>query len=196
MKAELIKCYICGEEFEATSHEEIATYICPCQRKVKNIDGALNKLSENKESMNKWDKEAFADYIAKHDQGILWYSSDDGEEINVAERAWKAALQYSRKRARHCVCGDVVGQCSCLDREIVGQEQRIKELEEKLALADKKLKSFDSYVCRDEKLVIAIEVLEMVEDHRKMPHQHEDLQTRLYCLTERAAEALKKIRGN
>lgn len=41
----------------------------------------------------------------------------------------------------------------------------------------------------------AITLIEMVEDHRKMPHQHEDLQTRLYCLTERAREFLEKYRG-
>lgn len=39
------------------------------------------------------------------------------------------------------------------------------------------------------------EVLEMVQDNTKMPHQHSDLQTRLYCLSERATEALKKIGG-
>jgi hypothetical protein len=37
-----------------------------------------------------------------------------------------------------------------------------------------------------------IEVLKMVEDNTKMPHQHSDLQTRLYCLAERAREVLAK----
>lgn len=40
-----------------------------------------------------------------------------------------------------------------------------------------------------------VTLAEMVEDHTKMPHQHSDLQTRLYCLTERASEALKIYRG-
>lgn len=43
------------------------------------------------------------------------------------------------------------------------------------------------------KLDEAVKVIEMVEDHRKMPHQHSDLQTRLYCLTERATEFLKSF---
>lgn len=43
------------------------------------------------------------------------------------------------------------------------------------------------------KLVIAKYVLEMVVDNTKMPHQHSDFQTRLYCLSERASEALEKL---
>lgn len=38
------------------------------------------------------------------------------------------------------------------------------------------------------------ELAEMVEDNTKMPHQHEDLQTRLYCLAERAKEVLEKVK--
>lgn len=38
-----------------------------------------------------------------------------------------------------------------------------------------------------------VEVLRMVEDNSKMPHQHQDLQTRLYCLAERAREVLEKV---
>lgn len=38
------------------------------------------------------------------------------------------------------------------------------------------------------------EVLEMVVDNTKMPHKHEDLQTRLYCLAERAREILEDAR--
>ena len=52
------------------------------------------------------------------------------------------------------------------------QEERSKQLEQRLADAE--------------------EILGMVEDHRKMPHQHEDAQTKLYCLTERAAEYFEK----
>lgn len=39
----------------------------------------------------------------------------------------------------------------------------------------------------------ANEIIAMVEDHRKMPHQHSDAQTKLYCLTERAGEYQKKF---
>ena len=35
------------------------------------------------------------------------------------------------------------------------------------------------------------EVLEMVIDNSKMPHLHADYQTRLYCLAERAQQALE-----
>lgn len=39
-----------------------------------------------------------------------------------------------------------------------------------------------------------IEVLEMVEDNRKMPHQHKDYYLRLCCLSERAKEVLEKYK--
>lgn len=45
---------------------------------------------------------------------------------------------------------------------------------------------------RDEKLHHAIQLIRMVADHRLMPHQHSDPQTKLYCLTERANEFLQK----
>ena len=35
---------------------------------------------------------------------------------------------------------------------------------------------------------------EMVEDHRKMPHQHIEAQDKLYCLTERAREILEELK--
>ena len=38
-----------------------------------------------------------------------------------------------------------------------------------------------------------VEVLQMVQDNTKMPHQHTDPQLRLYCLAERAEEVLKKV---
>lgn len=37
-------------------------------------------------------------------------------------------------------------------------------------------------------------IVEMVEDHRKMPHKHSHSRDKLYCLTERASEALEKIK--
>lgn len=37
----------------------------------------------------------------------------------------------------------------------------------------------------------AYEIIEMMAGHRKMPHQHSDPQTKLYCLTERANEFLE-----
>jgi hypothetical protein len=45
-------------------------------------------------------------------------------------------------------------------------------------------------------LKVAVSVLEMVQDHRKMPHQHEDYYLGLCYLTERASEALKEINGD
>ena len=40
----------------------------------------------------------------------------------------------------------------------------------------------------------AIEIIEMVEDNRKMPHQHDDYYTRLCCLSEQAREFLEKYK--
>lgn len=45
--------------------------------------------------MNDKDKEAFNKYICSHDQGILQHSDDT--DIDVAERAWQAALEYKQK---------------------------------------------------------------------------------------------------
>jgi len=43
------------------------------------------------------------------------------------------------------------------------------------------------------KLAISVELIKMVEDNSKMPHNHEDYYLRLCCLSERAKEALKQI---
>lgn len=45
------------------------------------------------------------------------------------------------------------------------------------------------------KLALAVEFIEMVEDNRKMPHFHAEYQTRLYCLTDKATELLKQLTG-
>lgn len=61
------------------------------------------------ESSYEW----FNEYIASHDQGILWDTEDDGEEIKVAERAWQAcSLSYAKL--------------------IKEKDERIKELESEL----------------------------------------------------------------
>jgi hypothetical protein len=52
---------------------------------------------------------------------------------------------------------------------------------------------WNSYQEASEQNKVMREALEMVEDNRKMPHHHDDLQTRLYCLAERAREALSKL---
>lgn len=82
-----------------------------------------------------------------------------------------------------------------LQREIKKRDEKIKELEVKLdEMRNAKNNLRRDYAESQSKLAIAVEVLEMVEDNTKMPHQHSDLQTRLYCLTERATEALSKIK--
>jgi hypothetical protein len=43
------------------------------------------------------------------------------------------------------------------------------------------------------RLASAEEVLAMVEENTKMPHQHTDPQLRLYCLAERAREHFSKF---
>lgn len=53
----------------------------------------------------------------------------------------------------------------------------------------------NTILCSDEvkEYIAGLENLaEMVMDNTKMPHQHSDLQTRLYCLSERAREVLKR----
>ena len=62
---------------------------------------------------------------------------------------------------------------------VLEQDERIEELESEIVTLKEQNKKYR-------------EVLEMVEDPRKMPHQHEDLRTRLYCLAERAREVLNE----
>jgi hypothetical protein len=70
---------------------------------------------------------------------------------------------------------------------------RTKELEknyyDEIALSDRYLTKCQELEAHNE---LMKNVLEMVEDNSKMPHRHDDLQTRLYCLAERAREALLK----
>lgn len=46
------------------------------------------------------------------------------------------------------------------------------------------------------KLQVAVEFIEMVEDHRKMPHQHIVAYDRINCLNNLATETLTKIKAN
>lgn len=74
-------------------------------------------------------------------------------------------------------------------------QRKIKELESKLS--EYKRSCIEWQKCakdKNSKLIIAMEFIYMVEDHRKMPHQHSDAQTKLYCLTERARETMEKIK--
>lgn len=45
--------------------------------------------------MNDNDKQAFADFICQHDQGIL--QAGDESELDMAERVWAAACEYKEK---------------------------------------------------------------------------------------------------
>jgi hypothetical protein len=63
--------------------------------------------------------------------------------------------------------------------------QKILDMSVKLEQENAKLKAQNDSL---------LPIVEMLEDHRKMPHEHKDAQTKLYCLTERASEALKKIK--
>lgn len=45
----------------------------------------------------------------------------------------------------------------------------------------------------EEKLDKCKRVLEMVEDHTKMPHKHSDYYERLCCLAERSREVLEEV---
>jgi hypothetical protein len=46
------------------------------------------------------------------------------------------------------------------------------------------------------KLALTVELVEMVQDNRKMPHFHLDHYERLCCLSERATEVLEKLGEN
>lgn len=59
------------------------------------------------------------------------------------------------------------------------RHRNMKRLEDKIHSLQSKLAEYE-------------EVLKMVEDHRLMPHHHKDAQAKLYCLTERASEVLRK----
>lgn len=47
------------------------------------------------------------------------------------------------------------------------------------------VKLHEEIIILEQQNAVMKNVLEMVEDNSKMPHQHTDLQTRLYCLAER-----------
>jgi hypothetical protein len=87
-----------------------------------------------------------------------------------------------------------------VERALVNYEARIKELEAHLEIYKARYeKPTGVYYINGRKFVPvemldqAVEVLNMVQDNTKMPHQHTDPQLRLYCLAERAEEVLKKI---
>ena len=62
-----------------------------------------------------------------------------------------------------------------------------KKLFEKIVMP-----KLDRLIEIEKRLEEAEEVLEMVADNTKMPHQHTEPQLRLYCLAERANEYYKK----
>lgn len=80
-------------------------------------------------------------------------------------------------------------------------EMKIGDLENNLKEKDAEIKSLSenfgllNIECLrlTAQLRVAVELVEMAADHSRMPHKHEDNQTRLYCLTERAVTALAKI---
>lgn len=79
-------------------------------------------------------------------------------------------------------------RCDC-GKEFTIQNRRLKTQEACARCSKGTVYNLDRH-----KLSLAKEVLEMVVDNTKMPHQHSDLQTRLYCLAERAREVLDKIK--
>lgn len=87
-----------------------------------------------------------------------------------------------------------------IERTLVNYESKIKELEAHLEMYKARYeKPTGVYYINGRKFVPVemfdqvVEVLEMVQDNTKMPHQHTDPQLRLYCLAERAEEVLKKV---
>jgi hypothetical protein len=70
-------------------------------------------------------------------------------------------------------------------QDMIILQNKCEELEEKLAVAEKKIKSFDAYVCRDEKLKIAIEALEELNEKHGLNYWAD--------ICDIAKEALEKI---
>jgi hypothetical protein len=114
-------------------------------------------------------------------------------EVPTMGDIWQAAIFYEREKVevKLGLNTPMFDTASKLHIEARDANLKIKDLEEKLAEAN--ARHTDINVALAMKLSFAVEILEMVEDHRKMPHQHYDPVTKLYCLTERAREALGKI---
>ena len=111
----------------------------------------------------------------------------------------------------YCKCGGYLGSggvdgysgrwCRCVNpvanTPVAFSSNKISLAGEASAKKDRSLDQEIESLRKDrEKLVEVVKelrsTLEMVEDNSKMPHQHTDLQTRLYCLAERAREVLAR----
>ena len=110
-----------------------------------------------------WIKKSF-EVICKKDSEI---------ERLKSELAAKDAELESVKRERNILMAD--------------NEWQIERNEGNILMQDEMLEAVTRQ--RDE----AVEVLKMVEDNTKMPHQHSDYYERLCCLSERAREFLAKL---
>ena len=67
-----------------------------------------------------------------------------------------------------------------------------------MSVEDVSLEEYGKSVIKIKNLKAQVEMLgpiiRMVEDHRLMPHEHKNANDKLYCLTERAREALEKLK--
>lgn len=114
------------------------------------------------------------------------------EKLTESEKGFKQLVAINKEESHHF---DV------LKDDWMTAQNHIKELQAELALKDSWVKhhqgSVEATMKRCHKaeynLKLAMELIDMVEDNSKMPHQHTDPQTRLYCLTERAVELRDKL---
>jgi hypothetical protein len=116
--------------------------------------------------------EGFEEWVESEDttmhpsgrEGCFANNNNFTRDYWIAEKAWQAATLSSQKR--------------------------IEELEKKLEIAEKKIKSFDAYVMRDEKLSIAVSALEKCKKiRRKDGNEYKGSEAII------SEEALKKIKG-
>ena len=75
---------------------------------------------------------------------------------------------------------------------IIELEQKLGEACGEVAYKERYKEMFYQQLIR---LIEAEKLIAMVEDNRKMPHQHKDYYERLCCLSERAREYFVKYKG-
>lgn len=140
---------------------------------------------------------AVVDYYA---DGRSWHSIDDLYFYNRRDIVDKSDVDLTRPfnagkraRARQAERGK---ECPRKTPSCWGWEVNAEELAMELAELRKQnrriMKQVRINVDELQSRIAALEQLaEMVIDPRKMPHQHEDLQTRMHCLQERARELME-----
>lgn len=75
-------------QFEADDYENVTQYAF---HTIGEKDGFIRGYTQAQQDLLASASEGFDEYLASHDQGILWREDDNGDEINLAERIWQAS---------------------------------------------------------------------------------------------------------